>query len=83
MAFGQRARQRRGSFSRQGDSPYDVLTMSKATSKFPVSIPKGLAERIGIRVGDELAREDAAETLRAGRYRGKTTNDAARALATV
>ena len=39
--------------------------MSKVTSKFQVSIPKALAERIGIRVGDELAWEDAAGTLRA------------------
>ena len=39
--------------------------MSKVTSKFQVSIPKALAEKIGIRVGDELAWEDAAGTLRA------------------
>ena len=39
--------------------------MSKVTSKYQVSIPKALAERIGIRVGDELAWEDAAGTLRA------------------
>ena len=39
--------------------------MSKVTSKFQVSIPKSLAERIGIRVGDELSWEDAAGTLRA------------------
>lgn len=39
--------------------------MSKVTSKYQVSIPKRLAERIGIRVGDELAWEDAAGTLRA------------------
>jgi len=39
--------------------------MSKVTSKYQVSIPRGLAERIGIRVGDELAWEDAAGTLRA------------------
>lgn len=39
--------------------------MSKVTSKYQVSIPKVLAERIGIRVGDELAWEDAAGTLRA------------------
>jgi AbrB family looped-hinge helix DNA binding protein len=39
--------------------------MSKVTSKYQVSIPKLLAERIGIRVGDELAWEDAAGTLRA------------------
>ena len=57
--------------------------MSKVTSKFQVSIPKALAERIGIRVGDELAWEDAAGTLRARRYRGKATNDATRALASV
>ena len=39
--------------------------MSKVTSKYQVSIPKALAERIGIRIGDELAWEDAAGTLRA------------------
>ena len=39
--------------------------MSKVTSKYQVSIPKRLADRIGIRVGDELAWEDAAGTLRA------------------
>jgi len=39
--------------------------MSKVTSKFQVSIPKALAEKIGIRVGDELAWEDAAGMLRA------------------
>ena len=39
--------------------------MSKVTSKYQVSIPKALAERIGIRVGDELAWEDAAGVLRA------------------
>ena len=39
--------------------------MSKVTSKYQVSIPKALAEKIGIRVGDELAWEDAAGTLRA------------------
>jgi AbrB family looped-hinge helix DNA binding protein len=39
--------------------------MSKVTSKYQVSIPKALAERMGIRVGDELAWEDAAGALRA------------------
>ena len=39
--------------------------MSKVTSKYQVSIPKALAEKIGIRVGDELAWEDAAGSLRA------------------
>jgi bifunctional DNA-binding transcriptional regulator/antitoxin component of YhaV-PrlF toxin-antitoxin module len=39
--------------------------MSKVTSKYQVSIPRALAERIGIRIGDELAWEDAAGTLRA------------------
>ena len=39
--------------------------MSKVTSKYQVSIPKALAERVGIRVGDELAWEDAAGMLRA------------------
>lgn len=39
--------------------------MSKVTSKYQVSIPKSLAERLGIRVGDELAWEDTAGTLRA------------------
>jgi bifunctional DNA-binding transcriptional regulator/antitoxin component of YhaV-PrlF toxin-antitoxin module len=39
--------------------------VSKVTSKYQVSIPRALAERIGIRIGDELAWEDAAGTLRA------------------
>lgn len=39
--------------------------MSKVTSKYQVSIPKSLAEKIGIRVGDELEWEEAAGTLRA------------------
>ena len=39
--------------------------MSKVTSKYQVSIPRALAKRIGIRVGDELAWEDAAGALRA------------------
>jgi AbrB family looped-hinge helix DNA binding protein len=39
--------------------------MSKVTSKFQISIPKVLAERIGIRVGDELEWEEAAGVLRA------------------
>lgn len=39
--------------------------MSKVTSKHQVSIPKALAERAGIRVGDELEWEHAAGVLRA------------------
>ena len=39
--------------------------MSKITSKYQVSIPKALAEKVGLRVGDELEWEDAAGTLRA------------------
>ena len=39
--------------------------MSKVTSKYQVSIPKALAARIGIRVGDELEWEEAAGSLRA------------------
>ncbi len=39
--------------------------MSKVTSKYQVSIPKALAERIGIRIGDELEWEEAGGTLRA------------------
>ena len=38
--------------------------MSKVTSKYRVSIPKAIAERVGIRVGDELEWEDTAGTLR-------------------
>ena len=38
--------------------------MNKVTSKYRVSIPKALAEKIGIRVGDELEWEYAAGTLR-------------------
>jgi AbrB family looped-hinge helix DNA binding protein len=43
---------------------YYCLTMSKVTSKYQVSIPKTLAEKVGIRVGDELEWEEAAGTLR-------------------
>ena len=39
--------------------------MSKVTSKYQVSIPKSLAEKAGIRVGDDLAWEETAGTLRA------------------
>lgn len=39
--------------------------MSKVTSKYQVSIPRRLAERLGIRVGDELEWEHAAGALRA------------------
>ena len=39
--------------------------MSKVTSKFQISIPKILAEKVGIRVGDELEWEEAAGALRA------------------
>jgi len=39
--------------------------MSKVTSKYQVSIPKNLAQKIGIRVGDELEWEEAAGMLRA------------------
>jgi AbrB family looped-hinge helix DNA binding protein len=39
--------------------------MSKVTSKYQVSIPKSLAEKVGIRVGDDLAWEEAAGVLRA------------------
>ena len=38
--------------------------MSKVTSKYQVSIPKALAEKAGIRIGDELEWEEAAGTLR-------------------
>jgi AbrB family looped-hinge helix DNA binding protein len=38
--------------------------MSKVTSKYQISIPKPLAEKLGIRVGDELEWEEAADTLR-------------------
>ena len=39
--------------------------MSKVTSKYQVSIPRILAKKVGIRVGDELEWEEAAGTLRA------------------
>ncbi len=38
--------------------------MSKVTSKHQVSIPKSLAQRAGIRVGDRLEWEFAAGSLR-------------------
>ena len=43
------------------------------TSKYQVSIPKALAERIGIRVGDELEWEAAAGALRARLATGSKT----------
>ena len=54
--------------------------MSKVTSKHQVSIPKALAARAGIRVGDELEWEHAAGTLRVRRLprsgnRGWTRDD--------
>jgi len=39
--------------------------MSKITNKYQISIPKHLAEKVGLRVGDELEWEEAAGTLRA------------------
>jgi AbrB family looped-hinge helix DNA binding protein len=39
--------------------------MSKVTAKYQVSIPKALAETLGIRVGDEIEWEDAGGVLRA------------------
>jgi AbrB family looped-hinge helix DNA binding protein len=51
---------------------YYCLAMSKVTSKYQVSIPKALAERVGIRVGDELEWEVEGGVLRvhlAGRLR--------------
>ncbi len=38
--------------------------MSKVTSKFQVSIPKNIAERAGIRVGDDIDWEAAGGVLR-------------------
>lgn len=39
--------------------------MSKVTSKYQVSIPRALARRAGLRIGDVLAWEAAAGSLRA------------------
>jgi bifunctional DNA-binding transcriptional regulator/antitoxin component of YhaV-PrlF toxin-antitoxin module len=39
--------------------------MSRITSKFQVSIPRALAEKVGLRIGDELEWEEAAGVLRA------------------
>lgn len=39
--------------------------MSKVTSKYQVSIPKSLADKVGIKVGDDLSWEDAGGDLRA------------------
>ena len=44
--------------------------MSKVTSKYQVSIPRPLAAKMGIRVGDELQWEEAAGTLRARTFTG-------------
>lgn len=38
--------------------------MSKITSKYQVSIPRRMAEKLGLRIGDELEWEEAAGTLR-------------------
>lgn len=38
--------------------------MSKVTAKFQISIPKSLAKRAGIRVGDELNWEEESGVLR-------------------
>lgn len=38
--------------------------MSKVTSKYQVSIPKALADRYGIKPGDELLWEGCGESLR-------------------
>ena len=46
--------------------------MSKVTSKYQVSIPKALAEKIGIRAGGELAR---AQRLPPRETRGWTRED--------
>jgi AbrB family looped-hinge helix DNA binding protein len=46
--------------------------MSKVTSKYQISIPRSIAERAGIRVGDELEWEEEGGVLRvrpAGRAR--------------
>ncbi|TAK41320.1 MAG: AbrB/MazE/SpoVT family DNA-binding domain-containing protein [Betaproteobacteria bacterium] len=39
--------------------------MSKVTSKYQVSIPKALAEKTGLRIGDVLTWEASAGSLRA------------------
>jgi len=38
--------------------------MSKLTSKYQVSIPKTLADKLGIRPGDDLTWEEAGDSLR-------------------
>ena len=38
--------------------------MSKVTSKLQVTVPKALAERYGIRPGDDIRFEEAGEVLR-------------------
>ena len=45
--------------------------MSKVTSKYQVSVPKALADRLGIRPGDEIDWEVAGNELR-GRAARKT-----------
>ena len=39
--------------------------MSKVTSKLQVTVPKALAERYGIRPGDDIRFEEAGEIMRA------------------
>lgn len=38
--------------------------MAKVTSKLQVTVPKALAERYGIRPGDDIRLEEAGESLR-------------------
>ena len=38
--------------------------MSKVTSKLQLTVPKALAERYGIRPGDDIRFEDAGEVIR-------------------
>lgn len=53
--------------------------MSKVTSKYQISIPKALADRAGIRVGDDLAWEEVDGD---GGLRLRPATEAARALPT-
>jgi AbrB family looped-hinge helix DNA binding protein len=48
---------------------YNCKAMSKITSKYQVSIPKALAERLGLSPGDEIEWSDAGDELRIRRSR--------------
>lgn len=49
---------------RQGIDPCYSKEMAKVTSKLQVTVPKAVADRYGIKPGDEIRFEDAGEVIR-------------------